>query len=168
MKGGTSQNLSSFYFHNSWIYVEIMTQNVNFPIGPVHYLACQNTQRMHKVHMGYSNTHFTNTLIDVLFILYVLFCFLTISYNKFALFWTKYTDIIIKRCLVTPRLMTSWWWECFYILIKHSIKSIEYCLIFSFGTRIEQKHFCNTLVRFNKNSLIWAQFHRVAITRKCC
>ena len=26
MKGGTSQNLSSFYFHNSWIYVEIMTK----------------------------------------------------------------------------------------------------------------------------------------------
>ena len=38
MKGGTSQNLSSFYFHNSWIYVEIMTQNVNFPIWPVQYL----------------------------------------------------------------------------------------------------------------------------------
>ena len=34
---GTSQNLSSFYFHNSWMYVEIMTQNVNFHIhvGPV-------------------------------------------------------------------------------------------------------------------------------------
>ena len=28
MKGGTSQNLSSFYFHNSWIYVEIMTLQV--------------------------------------------------------------------------------------------------------------------------------------------
>ena len=26
MKGGTSQNLSSFYFHNSCFYVEIMTQ----------------------------------------------------------------------------------------------------------------------------------------------
>ena len=35
IRGGTSQNLSSFYFHNSRIYVEIMTQNVNFPIGPV-------------------------------------------------------------------------------------------------------------------------------------
>ena len=32
MKEGTSQNLSNFYFHNYWIYVEIMTQNVNFPI----------------------------------------------------------------------------------------------------------------------------------------
>ena len=32
MKGGTSQNLWSFYFHNCWIYVEIMTQNVNFLI----------------------------------------------------------------------------------------------------------------------------------------
>ena len=32
MKRGTSPNLSSFYFHSSWIYVEIMTQNVNLPI----------------------------------------------------------------------------------------------------------------------------------------
>ena len=32
MKEGTSQNLSSFYFHHYWIYVEIMTQNVNFLI----------------------------------------------------------------------------------------------------------------------------------------
>ena len=30
IKGGTSQNLSSFYFHNSCIYVETMTQNFNF------------------------------------------------------------------------------------------------------------------------------------------
>ena len=35
MKGGTSQNLTSFYFHNSWFYWEIMNQNVNFPIEPV-------------------------------------------------------------------------------------------------------------------------------------
>ena len=49
MKGGTSQNLSSFYSHNYWVYVEIITQNVNSPRGPVKYLACQNTQRMHKV-----------------------------------------------------------------------------------------------------------------------
>ena len=33
MKGGTSENLSSFYFHNSWIFVEVMTQNLNFPIN---------------------------------------------------------------------------------------------------------------------------------------
>ena len=63
MKGGTSQNLSSSYFHNSCIYVEIMgkltfcviimTQNVNFPIGP----ACQNTQRMHKATLIVSKVH---------------------------------------------------------------------------------------------------------------
>ena len=49
MKGGTSRNFSSFYFHNFWINVEIMTQNVIVPIRPVQYLACQNTQRMHRV-----------------------------------------------------------------------------------------------------------------------
>ena len=32
IKGGRFQNFSSCYFHNSLIYVEIMTQNVNFPI----------------------------------------------------------------------------------------------------------------------------------------
>ena len=32
MKRGTSQNSSSIYFHNSWIYVETMTPNVNFPV----------------------------------------------------------------------------------------------------------------------------------------
>ena len=31
MKGGTSQNLSRFYFNNSLICVQIVTQNVNFP-----------------------------------------------------------------------------------------------------------------------------------------
>ena len=57
---GTSQNLSSFYFHNCWIFVEVMTQNVNFHIWPVQYLACQKDQRMYKdalivnkVHMVY-------------------------------------------------------------------------------------------------------------------
>ena len=57
MKGGTSQDLFSFYLHNSWIYVEIMTQNVNFPIGLVQYLACQNTQRMHKVTLIVNKAH---------------------------------------------------------------------------------------------------------------
>ena len=53
---------SSFYFHNSWIYVEIMPQNVNFPILSVQYVTCQNTQStciykvtliVHKAHMVY-------------------------------------------------------------------------------------------------------------------
>ena len=57
MKGGTSQNLSSFYFHNSWIYVEIMTQNVNFPIWPVQYLACQKSQSMYKVTLIVNKGH---------------------------------------------------------------------------------------------------------------
>ena len=59
MKGGTSQNLSSFYFHNSWIYVEIMTQNVNFLIKwwPVQYLDCRNTQRMYKVTLVVKKVH---------------------------------------------------------------------------------------------------------------
>ena len=35
VKGHTSRNLTSVYFHNFWFYVEIMTQHVNFPIGPV-------------------------------------------------------------------------------------------------------------------------------------
>ena len=48
-KGGTSQKVSSFYFHNSWIYVEIMTQMSTFPFWPVQYLACQKIQRMYKV-----------------------------------------------------------------------------------------------------------------------
>ena len=46
---GTSENFSSFYFHNSRIYVEIMKQNVLFTIGPVPYLSCHKIQRMHKV-----------------------------------------------------------------------------------------------------------------------
>jgi hypothetical protein len=56
MKGGTSQN-----FHNSWIYVESMTQNVNFPIGSVQYIACQNTQRMHKVTLIVNKVHMVYT-----------------------------------------------------------------------------------------------------------
>ena len=57
VKGGTSQNLSSFYFHNSWIDVEIMSQNVNLPIWLVQYLACQNTQRMYKVTLIDNKVH---------------------------------------------------------------------------------------------------------------
>ena len=57
MKGGTSQNLTSFYFRNSWIYVETMTQTVNLPIGPVQYCACQNTQRMYKVTLIVNRVH---------------------------------------------------------------------------------------------------------------
>ena len=57
MKGGTSQDLTSFYFHNSWFYVAIMRQNVNFPIGPVLYLACQNTERMYKVTLIVNKVH---------------------------------------------------------------------------------------------------------------
>ena len=57
MKGGTSQNLPSFYFDNSWIYVEIVTQYVNFPIAPVQYLAYQNTERMYKVTLIVNKVH---------------------------------------------------------------------------------------------------------------
>ena len=64
MKGGTSQNLSNFYFHNSWIYVEIMTRNVNFPIGPVHYLACQTSQGMYKVALIVNKVHMVCTLVS--------------------------------------------------------------------------------------------------------
>ena len=53
----TSQNLSGFYFHNSWIYVETMTQNVNFSIWPVQYLACQTSQRMYKVKLIVNKVH---------------------------------------------------------------------------------------------------------------
>ena len=56
-KGGTSLNLSSFYFNNSWIYVEVMTPNVNFPIWPVQYLACQTSQRMCKVTLIENRVH---------------------------------------------------------------------------------------------------------------
>ena len=51
----------SFYFHNSWIYVEIMTQNVNFPIWPVQYLACQTSQRMCKVTLIVNKVHMVYT-----------------------------------------------------------------------------------------------------------
>ena len=63
MKGGTSQNLSSFYLHNSWIYVEIVTQMSTFPYNlcSIDFWAC-HTQRMYKVtlivnkdHMVYSH-----------------------------------------------------------------------------------------------------------------
>ena len=58
---GTSQNLSSFHSHSSWIYMEIMTQNVNFPIWPVQYFACQNTQRMYKVTLIVNKVHTVKT-----------------------------------------------------------------------------------------------------------
>ena len=61
MKGGTSQTISSFYFRNSWIYVEIITQNVNFPIGQVQYLACQNPHIMYKVTLIVNKFHMVYT-----------------------------------------------------------------------------------------------------------
>ena len=33
---GNISKLDQLLLHNSWFYVEIMTQNVNFPIGPVY------------------------------------------------------------------------------------------------------------------------------------
>ena len=64
------KNLSSFYFHNSWIYVEIMTQNVNFTIWSMQCIACQTSQKMYtktltvnKGHMVYINKLFPSLLV---------------------------------------------------------------------------------------------------------
>ena len=42
-------HISKLSFIVLGFYVEIMTQNVNFPISHVQYCACKNTQRMYKV-----------------------------------------------------------------------------------------------------------------------
>ena len=73
MKGGTSQNLTSCYFHKSWFYVEIMTQNVNLPIGPgivlclpIYWKNVQGPPIIKNVHMVYNSTRNRATMVFLL------------------------------------------------------------------------------------------------------
>ena len=54
------QNLifyGDFTFISLGLMWKIMTQNVNFPIWPVQYLACQTSQRMYKVTLVVNKGH---------------------------------------------------------------------------------------------------------------
>ena len=78
----------SFYFHYSWFYVEITTQNVNFPIGPVQYTACQNTQRETKMCFLFTmiNT-WSRRLLVFCAITFIDWCRLNVAAHEFTVHW---------------------------------------------------------------------------------
>ena len=61
IKGAHLKTCPAFTFITLGFFVEILTQNVTFPKGPVLYLACQNTLRMYKVTLIINKVHMVYT-----------------------------------------------------------------------------------------------------------